>query len=324
MITSNILAAVSKKNDFELIQEFQFTHSDENELLLFFKPESFFADDVHAAKLIDMVFAKLASFDVKISGIAKLSGEFIRKFEIMDRHYGFINRMSKTASTGLNQEELEKLMAVTGISDLAGWEILGGHEFLQAFPSQTIDSLGQYWFSKPSLKVRSGLYAQTFEVEGKNVILVNGFHPAQLAHLQNSNHKVVIVLVHTNTNWSVLKNDLAGNTFPEKASAQSIRGEILSNKELYKAEKVTANFNFVHLSAGAFEALFEINNFLSCIPEAHYSIEKTNVARKVKDLDVVNKAIANPVKEFDGKPIDLFSKTEEINTTEAIQVLSGF
>ena len=327
MITK-IIESIALQKDFIEIQKFDFENDKENELLLFFKPEVFFSDKEYSDKIIEMTFEKLANCNVKISGIAMLSGDFIKQHEIMDRHYGFINKISKNASTIITSEETEKIKTLLEIENINDYKILGGHEFLNYFKNQTLETLGQFWFSKPCVKIRSGFYAISCEVEGQNIILVNGFHPSQLAHFQNKNHKIVVALVHTNTDWNILKNEMIGNTFPEKAIPNSVRGELFINRTKYGAMQVSANYNFVHLSAGPFEALFEINNFLSHFPNEHFDLEATSVAQKIiqKNLiiETIQKIISNPIIDINGKNTDLFTYTEEMNTTQAINSFQKF
>ena len=321
-----IINALNDPNDFIAIQDFNFRKDKENELLLFFKPEVFFPKIEFTKKILEMTFQKLIAHEVEISGMAMLYGNFIKEHEIMDRHYGFINKMSKNASSIVTDEEKEKIKTLLEISNINDYRISGGHEFLNEFPTQNLESLGKIWFSKPSIKIRSGFYAMTCEVENRKIILINGFHPAQLAHLQNPDHKIVVVLIHSNTDWKILKNDLAGNTFPEKADQKTIRGEIFANKDKYGAANVSANFNFVHLSAGAFEALFEINNFLSVFPTLNFDLTQTNIGKillkKGLNKTAIINSIHNPVKKIDSKIIDLFSYTEEQNTLTAIDNFS--
>ena len=100
---------------------------------------------------------------------------------------------------------------------------------------------------------------------GEDFILVNGFHPAQLFHFTNETHRIVLVLVHSDTPWGTLRNEMVGATFPEKAVPNSIRGTLYANPNDYGLESVSIANNGVHLSAGPFEGLFEIRNFFGHI-----------------------------------------------------------
>lgn len=86
------------------------------------------------------------------------------ELEIMDRHYGFINKVSKNISKIATAEEKEKMYDVLEISNPEEYEILGGHEFLAANPDFDEESLDALWQTKKSARVRSGFYAQKFDI----------------------------------------------------------------------------------------------------------------------------------------------------------------
>ncbi|MBU2574305.1 MAG: hypothetical protein KKH28_09545 [Elusimicrobia bacterium] len=202
------------------------------------------------------------------------------------------------------------------------YRVLGGHEFLGEFKEFTEASLNTLWLGKKSVKLRSGFYVQKYAVNGKNIILINGFHPAQLGYFTDSSHRILVFLLHSDTDWKILKNDLAGNTFPEKAILSSIRGELFSNSKEYGLPGVSIVNNCVHLSAGPFEALFEINNFLKDIKTARFGLSKTNMfklmTKEKPDKAAVENCIKNPAARIKGEMMDLFTLTEDQNSSAAI------
>ncbi|HLP57933.1 MAG TPA: hypothetical protein VK186_03850 [Candidatus Deferrimicrobium sp.] len=309
-----------------IISKFKFENLIENELLFFFKPECFFSNEETQIKaIIEMVLRKFKTFKVDIAGMLLLGGKRIEQLAIMDRHYGFINKLSKCAGKILTEKDIEKIKLSLGLSGLSGLEkytILGGHEFLEQYPEFDEQKLNEFWLAKHSLKLRSGFYFQEYEINNQPVILINGFHPSQLRHFTNPHHKIVVLLLKSDTDWKILKNDLAGDTFPEKAKENSIRGDIFRNSSKYGIQDISISRNCVHLSAGPFEALFEIDNFLKNIREVKYELGQTNIARLMEQHSLkkeeIAQCLANPTAQFDSKLIDLFTFTEEKNSREAI------
>lgn len=243
----------------------------------------------------------------------------------MDKHYGFINFISKNASK-LPEEDLAKVFQALGIEGPEDYELFGGHEFLAVHPHFDAKTLDDLWFTKKSVKIRSGFYAQQYEIEGKNTVLLNAFHPVQLEHYTKSSHKTLVLLCRTDMDWAVMREQVAGDTFPEKAVRDSIRGELFAEKDMYGLEEVSIAYNGVHMSAGPFEAAFEIDNFLKSSEEAGYSPEFTNLHYKMKTQGFSDAEIAasilNPKKDLDGsgKEVSLFDKTEGMNTFNAIRI----
>lgn len=325
-----ILEATTSGEKERLIQEFDFKTDNSNELLFFFKPGCFnVRDSRNTRAILEMVITKLHAYQASISGVLLLSGERLDELGIMDRHYGYINKLSKHASTILHDEDVQHIcesLAIT--SSFEQYVILGGHEFLQRFPSYDVERLRNLWITKHSHKLRSGFYIQEYDIDNQDVILVNGFHPSQLAFFTNPAHKIVLMLCRSDTDWHALKYDLVGDTFPENAKPDSIRGELYTHHETYGLPEVTVSNNMVHLSAGPFEALFEIYNFLHEIPASNFALHATNMARLMKEKGLleedVTRCLSNPVANINGEETDLFTATEDKNSEEAIEAYQHY
>jgi len=293
-----------------------------NELLLFTKPEIFLVPDRHQSeKIVDLVLDKIKSFDAHIEGITVVGGRVLDEMEIMNRHYGFINVLSRSASNVLNAGDKKRIADALDMS-IDGYDILGGHEYLKEYPQETGSSLDSLWFAGKSAKIRSGFYVRPVEKEGRKIILVNGFHPEQLSHFTNPSHKIVLMLLHSNSDWSALKNEMVGATFPEKAASGSIRGILYAHAQEYGYEEVTIANNSVHLSAGPFEGMFEIVNFFGKIKGLDLHTQPPLTLRRMLeagiDYEHAVSALDNPQVTRSGKSVDLFTATEDMNTGDAV------
>lgn len=296
----------------------------ENELLLFIKPEVFMVEDPEAiSRTMNLVFSKLEQFGVKIRGVAIVGGRFLERYEIMGRHYGLINRLSRQASGILSVEDRNAIEQALGI-ELVDCEVLGGHEYLQEFPGSTPEELDQLWFSGRSTKIRSGFYVRLQQVGERRIVLVNAFHPEQLAHFTNPGHRIVLMLLHSDTDWSLLKSNMVGATYAERADPNSIRGILHLDPSTYGFDSVTVANNAVHLSAGPFEGGFEIVNFFGSIggfdPAATPPLVIRRLAKDGSTVISALMALENPTSSDPSSSLDLFSATEEMNTSEALRV----
>ncbi|EKE28623.1 MAG: hypothetical protein ACD_3C00037G0014 [uncultured bacterium (gcode 4)] len=321
-----VLNALSAGENETIISPFEFNGNKENEFLIFFKPEVFFsADEAKIRECVNMTLSKLEENEIDVNWAILFTWSRLAELEIMDRHYGFINRVSKNISKIATPEEKQKIYEVLEISAPEEYEIFGGHEFLAANPDFNEESLDELWLSKKSAKVRSGFYAQKYEVNGKKVVLVNAFHPVQLKHYTDPTHKTVVLLCNSDKAWNVLKDNVAWDTFPEKSVPESVRWEFFANKEKYGLADVSISFNCIHMSAGPFEAAFEIDNFLKNVEASDYSPSKTNLFSKVSSKwfseNEILKFLTNP-KNSEGKA--LFDVTENVNTSETLELLVDF
>ena len=325
-IASDVATFAPSSGYLKILQDLEIGREDrQNELLLFIKPELFMVADPNCVRnSTALVLEKLAEYQAYVHGIAIVGGQFLADKGIMDRHYGFINRLSKNASKILTAEDQSRIMNALGLSSLEGIDILGGHEYMQKYPGETFDELDQFWFSKKSTKLQSGFYLQLYEKNGGRLILINGFHPGQLHHFTHPDHRVALFLVHSDTAWKTLRNEMVGNTYPEKAAPSSIRGSIYAEPPKYGLSQVDISNNGVHLSAGPFEGVFELTNFFGDL----YAREKEHmvpllVRRLVARGVPADKAFTiaqNPQVTVNGKQTDLFSASEDLDTDQAVDL----
>ena len=329
IIASHLAESAASTLNYKILQELEIGKDGwENELVLFMKPELFMGFDPNSIRQsAALVLDKLAEFQAEIHGIMLVGGKFLADQKIMDRHYGYINKLSKSASKMLSDGDLAKVSAALGLRSLSGIDLLGGHEYMDKYPWETVDELDRVWFSKKSIKIRSGFYIQLYEKNGNSFVLVNGFHPAQLNHFTHPDHRTALFLLHSNTVWKTLRNDMVGNTYPEKAGPASIRGSLYADPARFGLEKVDISVNGVHLSAGPYEGVFELLNFFSSLyPEASRPLPLL-VKRLVAAGLPVSEALAvknNPPLTIAGKATDLFSATEDLDTTPSIELWGAF
>ena len=294
----------------------------ENELVFFIKPELLdVTDDEKMINSFELIEQKFKEFAVYIKGAVIVPGAILEEHGIMNRHYGFINQLSRKASSLVKSETRDKLFSVLGIEDNLNHKILGGHEFLETFDTD-IDTLSEIWFAQEANKLRSGFYFIEDTLDDSPFILINGFHPSQLQHYTREDHSIYLMLLHTDTDWYSLKFDLVGDTFPEKAKPDSIRGLLFTEPERYGQEAVGINTNGVHLSAGPFEAAFEVANFFG--PLLDLNLHKTpplilkNIIEADKSVEEAAVLLTNP----GINDSDLFSETENMNTHAAVELVN--
>ncbi|MCU0288574.1 MAG: hypothetical protein MUF15_19555, partial [Acidobacteria bacterium] len=162
-LTQQIHDSLFSREPEVIISEFKFDNLTENELLFFFKPECFFSkNDTQIKSIIEMVLNKFQAFDVEIAGMLLMKGKRIEKLTIMDQHYGFINKLSRSASEILTEKDMEKIKISLGIKSLEEYRFFGGHEFLKEYPEFDEKKLNQFWLTKHSIKLRSGFYYQEY------------------------------------------------------------------------------------------------------------------------------------------------------------------
>jgi hypothetical protein len=327
VISGRITEIALKCSGVDVIEEPKIGEDDrKNELLFFMKPEVFMLGSAaETEKLVKFILDSIGKYDARIDGICAVSGSALEKHNIMSSHYGYINVMSNSASTKTDGEAMAAITKAFGLEE-GEFEVLGGHEYLKRFGDETPDTLDKVWFAEKSIKVRSGFYVRLIEKEGRKIVLVDGFHPNQLAYFTKQDRKIVLLLLHSDTEWSRLRNSLVGTTFPEKAAPESIRGMLYSHAAEYGFEKVDISNNCVHLSAGPFEAMSEILNFFGKLIGMDIGKVQPNMLKRMMasgiTYDDAVKALDNPRFSYQGKDTDLFGATEDKDTDDAIGIYS--
>ncbi len=323
-IRDKVLSAYGDTSDFLSLRELVPGGDKKNEMVMFLKPEVFLnKTDAQIKRVLDMVFDKLAEYEMVVDGAALMPGSVLATHGIMDRHYGFINVMSREASERVDPTARQEVLVKLGLDREADYPILGGHELI-ARQNLAAGELDLLWSEQPSTKVKSGFYARKFELGGKDYILVNGFHPQQLAHYTNPDRRILVMLVKSDTDWDVLRDKMVGSTFPEQAILGSIRRTAYENAHDMGFESVTIANNVVHLSAGPTEALYEIDNFFKPTVGLDISAQKPILVHRLMDegmpLEDVLEILENPLIELSDIKGDLHGLMEHKNLEEAVEL----
>jgi len=318
-----MLASVNSKENIILINECKRSVK-ENEALFFLKPEFFAIKKIeHIDLILSMILDKIKEFNIDISGVLTLKGDFLREAKIIERHYGLINRMSTEGSKLLTDLDLEKIKQILSVPSLEDYKIFGGHELVKSYDDVDEQKLTDMWYKKDSYRIGEGFYIQVHDIKGEKVIVINGFNPHQIKHFTSPDSKIILFILQTDTNWFTLRNNFVGDTFPEKAHEGSIRNLLFKDSAKYGIKDISVADNFVHASSGPFDSLFEICNFASNIKGINFSRKNTNIYYLMKEKYGLgdaefSKALDNPEAEINGQKTDLFTYTKNRNTFESV------
>jgi hypothetical protein len=296
-----------------------------HEYLFFIKPEiTLNADSINIQAILNMMFDKFKEFKLTIQDIRLLGSAYLEKYDIIAQHYGVINALSRRPHDFLSPEAVDKFKAVYGIMP-ESVNMLGSLEFLQHFPDYNPFSLDELWQRSKSEKLAGGTYCSMVSVSGKEVFLINGFHPRQLIHFTEQGRSIVTFVLTGNLDWSVARNNFIGKTNPADALPGSLRNELLIQQQRFGLQAVSASQNGFHLSAGPVEGLVELIRYCS-----DYSTKVINTAddfvfgRQLKSVfsaSDIRLICENHLVTYKGKKIRTFDLTEEKNSAEAQQMM---
>ena len=264
--TSKIIKAVSelskaKSPSEKWISPLQDEHPQgQNHFVLFLKPETLaLGDGVDVEAILELVGAALEANGVQTGAVRVLNGHYLGRHHIMEEHYGVINRASRLGEGALSEATRKKLIAECPDAD----KILGGHQFLKAYPEVSAFALNIIADTLKTKKIASGKYYGVLNVGGERVVVLNPFHPQQVLHYTAPGRAIVVIECASDTDWKLLRQDMTGSTDPTKAVAGSIRRSLLDKKSQLGLREVGTATNGVHCSAGPLEAMVEYSRFFS-------------------------------------------------------------
>jgi hypothetical protein len=153
--------------------------SKRNHFVLFLKPELLAVrDGAKLSPILDLIGAALRKYGVETGAVRAMNGPYLARHKIMEEHYGVINRTSRLGRAALSAPTRQKLEAETpGVR-----HIYGAHQFLGHYPDVSAFALNIIIDTVGSKKVASGKYFSVLNVAGERIVVLNGFHPQQLAH----------------------------------------------------------------------------------------------------------------------------------------------
>jgi hypothetical protein len=296
-----------------------------NEFLFFIKPEiTILSDESRKKQVLDLLFRKFSQFGFTVHDILILGASYLEQHDIIAKHYGVINALSRDPLKYFSEDAKSRFTEAFGLEPEKA-AVLGSLQFLESFPSFTPEKLQDLWQSATTTKLSGGNYCARVMADGREVFLINGFHPKQLVHFTAKGRSIVTFRISSDVDWSIARNGFIGKTNPVDAKAGSLRNELLQEKERYGLQEVSSSQNGFHLSAGPVEGLVELIRYSSDFEKGHtrtpgdfsFGLE---LLRHFSPDEIGSFCENSPVV-FGGKKTNVFDLTEEKNSDEAVKLL---
>jgi nucleoside diphosphate kinase len=301
-----------------------------HQFLFFLKPEATAVQDgVKVREVLELATKTLVNAGVSFGAIRVLGGDYLEKHSLMVEHYGVISKISKEGVSAISDQAKEKLE--TDFKDLlaAGAEVLGGQQFLKAFPQFNAFSLLVLNDNLGTKRLAGGTYAMQIKVLGKPYILLNPFHAYQLVPYTTSGHAIIAFEGLSKLSWADLRQKICGATDPKAAEEGSIRNLFLKNREALGLGDVDRGTNGVHMSAGPLEGMVELQRFFTDHEASAEKIAFDNLAFGSLLLhsglkhDRVAQLAQNPDLSLEGKNVSAFDATEEKDSLASAKLLAA-
>lgn len=315
--------ALGRSDSVDLV-EYSVLPDGRNEAVFFLKPELAVPGQVNFDALAKLIEGCFANFRVEIVAAKVMGGKYLQDNDIMARHYGAINLVSRLglqALTSAAREELARCFPSEGSQEFT---VLGGHQVLD-WADGRIDAEGleSLWEKTAGQKrLAPGVYANRFSLFDQELIILNGFHPQQLDYFISVGKSIVVMVIRSESPWRVLRSQLIGATDPNKAEQGSIRKLLLENVGALGLTSISKGKNGVHLSAGPLEAFFEIERFFGSTAElwAHSNLAAAAAGAGLSN-DTLQGLSTNPSGLFGKGEQSAFDATEELNMQDVIDLM---
>ena len=328
MQPDTIIQEVRKVRDSEIVNKVLFQNPNvkgRNEFLFFIKPELLLDDPkIQTEWLLKMILAKIGEFGLDIGSVRLLSAGYLEKHSIIAQHYGVINRIASDAKAHVS-EAGKKCFNSIFEDNFDSATVLGGLEFLKAYPCFTSLALDYLWQNGKFEKLAGGTYALKLSIDGDPVYLINGFHARQLEHFTQPERSIVVFSLCGDLDWQDARTRFIGATCPQDAVEGSIRRQLLERAYDYGLKAVTPSWNGVHLSASPIEGLIELIRYQSdyengkALTVADFRFGQQLIEAFGKEK--TDWLLTNPSVEYEGEIVSIFDLSEEKNAGTCIDML---
>lgn len=300
---------------------------DRHQLAFFLKPEvMYLGGRVDVPSVIELALQELEKAGFEMGAVRLVNGAYLREHRIMDAHYGVLNTISKQGRAAITPGAEATLQQAFAAPLAAGADVLGAHQFLEQVPAFSPLALSVLSDNLGSTKLGGGTYALPVNLLGRDLIVLNAFHPYQLEPYYADEYIMVIMELRSSRPWTELRRQFAGATNPAKAAEGSLRNSFLQHQQRLGLADVSPGANGLHLSAGPLEGMVELQRFLGD-PETGQilSVADTSFGTLLRTAGAEDTRIEeladNPTLERNGQLASAFDLTEEMDAEPAVKTL---
>lgn len=289
-----------------------------NEFLVILKPEVFsHITNDQTSDVISIIFERFKQFGLQLDNVRMLNSSFLSENNTIANHYGIINAIAKDVKSNITTEAINKFSEIYN-KEFGKVKVFGALELLKSQENIDEKILADLWKECTIQRLAGGIYCGEVIFNNETLYILNGFHPPQLAHFIEKGRIIVTMNVSGETDWQKARQDLIGNTYPEKAEKGTIRRDLFDKYGKMGFEDVSYVINSIHLSAGPLEGLIELMRFNNSEMNSYLFGQQL---RDSFDKDIYEKILSNPIVNYNGAEISLFDLTEEKNSDVSIEIL---
>lgn len=251
-----------------------------------------------------------------------VSSGHLSEHRVVEDHYRRLNDISRGGMPVVSAVAREKLVEAFPYTAAGPGRVLGGHQFLRRFPDVSAYALDLLTRNLVVTKLGAGTYAIEILLDGERLVLLNPFHPQQVAHFTRPGQAVVLLECTSIRPLRELRRDVIGATDPRDAVPGSIKRILLDEQDELGLTGICTRRNAVHMSPGPIEGMVGLRRYFSS-PDAEVAVGHTAFGAALMarghDPEAVAVLAADPEVDLDGRSGPLFEVSEDMNWDEGLE-----
>ncbi|CAM5501175.1 hypothetical protein SXANM310S_03601 [Streptomyces xanthochromogenes] len=293
---------------------------DRHQFLVMLKPELVLPPSGDGVGPLTRVLDVLADRGVGIGAVRVLSSSFVARHAVVESHYPALNRIARVGLAGLTPAAVTRLDATYPGFRAAGARVLGAYELLGESPDMTPFALELLTRNRPVTKLGTGAYAIRAQVDGEDLVILNPFHPQQVAHFTAAGGAIVLLECWSELALPAIRHTLIGATDPLDAEPESLKGILRREAAALGLGRISTRHNAVHVSPSAVEGMATIVRYFSGGGTAIHP-EETAFGRRLLAAGLSAERVAwaagDPYVEAGADAGPLFELTEDLDWADA-------
>jgi len=294
-----------------------------NQFLFILKPEVFYYNNQEQIQqVLELIFDRFNAFGLQVDNMRLFNSAYLEKYNIIAEHYGVINAVARNVKSNITKEATESFSNIYH-KNFSAEKVYGAIEILETTFGVDNEKLAALWKNCTIERLAGGIYCGEVEFENETIYIINGFHPPQIDHFIENGRQIITMNLSGEIDWKDARQNLIGNTYPEKAEKGTIRRDLFEQFGKFGFKDVSYVINSVHLSAGPLEGLIELMRFNSenSKVSSHNDFLFGQSLTKNFKKNICDEILTNPIVKYHGKEASLFDLTEELNSLNAIGLL---
>nr|QWT72315.1 hypothetical protein [Streptomyces kanamyceticus] len=301
-------------------------HADRHQFLVMLKPELVLPRGGDGSRPLARVLDVLTDRGVEIGAVRVLSSGFVARHAVVESHYPALNRIARTGEAGMSPAAVERLDETYPGFRAASGRVVGAFQLLGEIPELTPFALELLTRNTEVAKLGTGTYAIRASVDGEDLVVLNPFHPQQVAHFTAPGGAIALLECWSELALPVIRRDLIGATDPMDAEPHSIKGILLRERGPLGLDRVSTRCNGVHVSPGAPEGMATIVRYFS-VGGSAIRPQDTAFGRRLTEAGLSAEAVAwvagDPDVESGQHTGPLFELTEDMDWADAVKFVAA-